>query len=299
MKKFFLVVLVCFFALNVFAQELRCRVTVLTPQIQSSDKKIYQTLQTQITEFMNNTKWTGDEFLNQERIECSIQITIDERTSSDRFRAKIQVQSSRPVFATNYNSTMLNHLDNSFNFRYLEFQPLEFNETTANDNLIDVLAFYAYMVIGMDYDSFSLYGGSEYFSKAQSIVSNQSSSGNSGWKAFESDRNRYWLAEDMLTSIYKPIRTMMYNYHRKGLDTMKEEREQSRTNIFQAIQGLEKVHRDRPASFLMEVIFDAKSDEIVNVFSESNPSEQSRIKAILTDIDPSNISKYDKIGIRN
>lgn len=299
MKKFLLVILVCFFTLNVFSQELRCRVTVLTPQIQSSDKKIYQTLQTQITEFMNNNKWTENEFLNQERIECSIQITIEERTSSDRFRAKIQIQSSRPVFGTNYNSTMFNHLDNSFNFRYLEFQPLEFNETTANDNLIDVLAFYAYMIIGIDYDSFSLYGGSEYFSKAQTIVANQSSGGNSGWKAFETDRNRYWLAEDMLSPIYKPIRTLMYNYHRKGLDTMREEREQSRATIFQAIQGLEKVHRDRPASFLMEVLFDAKSDEIVNVFSESNPSEQSRVKAILTDIDPSNISKYDKIGARN
>lgn len=299
MKKIFLFLFLSLYTVNVFSQELRCRVTVLTPQIQSTDKKIYQTLQTQITEFMNNTKWTGDEFLNQERIECSIQITIEERTSSDRYRGKIQLQSSRPVFGTNYNTTMFNHLDNSFNFRYLEFQPLEYNETTANENLIDVLAFYAYMIIGIDYDSYSSFGGSEYFSKAQTIVSNQSSSGNSGWKAFESDRNRYWLAEDMLSPIYKPIRNLMYDYHRNGLDTMRDDREKSRSTIFESIEGLQRVHRDRPGSFLLEVLFDAKADEIVNVFSQSNPSQQSRVKAILSEIDPSNISKYDKIGSGN
>ncbi|MBT8195886.1 MAG: DUF4835 family protein, partial [Bacteroidia bacterium] len=290
MKKILLFLILGLFAQDVFSQELRCRVTVLTPQIQSSDKQIYQTLQTQITEFMNNTKWTDDKFLNQERIECSIQITIEERTSSDRFRGKIQLQSSRPVFGTNYNTTMLNHLDNSFNFRYLEFQPLEFNETTANENLIDVLAFYAYMIIGIDYDSYSSFGGTEYFSKAQTIVSNQSSSGNSGWKAFETNKNRYWLAEDMLSPIYKPIRNLMYSYHRQGLDTMREDRESSRSNIFKSIEGLQRVHRDRPGSFLLEVLFDAKSDEIVNVFSQSNPSEQARVKAIMSEIDPSNIS---------
>ncbi|NNC84852.1 MAG: DUF4835 family protein [Bacteroidia bacterium] len=299
MKKILLFLILGLFAQDVFSQELRCRVTVLTPQIQSSDKQIYQTLQTQITEFMNNTKWTDDKFLNQERIECSIQITIEERTSSDRFRGKIQLQSSRPVFGTNYNTTMLNHLDNSFNFRYLEFQPLEFNETTANENLIDVLAFYAYMIIGIDYDSYSSFGGTEYFSKAQTIVSNQSSSGNSGWKAFETNKNRYWLAEDMLSPIYKPIRNLMYSYHRQGLDTMREDRESSRSNIFKSIEGLQRVHRDRPGSFLLEVLFDAKSDEIVNVFSQSNPSEQARVKAIMSEIDPSNISKYDKIGSGN
>jgi hypothetical protein len=188
------------------AQELNCTVTVLTPQIQSSDKKIYTTLQTAIYEFMNNTRWTNEQFNNQERIECSMQITINERISNDEFKGSIQIQSRRPVYKTSYYSPMLSINDESFQFRYIEFQTIEFNETGSNQSLPGILAFYAYIILGVDYDSFSSQGGSPWFQKAQTIVSNQQNSPEKGWKAFESTRNRYWLAENLNNPSFRAVR---------------------------------------------------------------------------------------------
>lgn len=283
----------------VSAQELNCNVTVLTAQIQSSDKKIYTTLQNSIYEFMNNTRWTDDKFQNQERIECSIQINITERPSTDEFKATIQVQSRRPVYKTSYYSPMININDESFNFRYVEFQTIEFNENGANPNLAAVLAYYAYVIIGIDYDSFSPMGGSQYLQLAQNITANMQNSPERGWRAFESTRNRYWLAENLNNPILKPLREVIYNYHRKGLDIMSDKKDEAVNVIAENIDALKPVHNDKPGSYLMQIIMFTKADEIVNIFSSAFPETKTRMLNTLNEIDPANGSKYQTIMNKN
>jgi hypothetical protein len=277
------------------AQELQCQVSILTPTIQTSDRRIFTTLQTAIIEFLNNRKWTQDEFKNQERIQCSMQITIDERPSNDEFRASIQVQANRPVFNSSYDSPIFNFKDNNFSFRYLEYQPLDFSESGTNPNLTAVLAFYAYIILGIDYDSFSELGGGAYFQKAQNIVAAMQSAPESGWKAFESTRNRYWLAENYNNPVYRPVRELYYKYHRQGLDRMTEKKEDAIASIVESIEGLKRLHNEQPTSFLMQTLFDAKADEIVNVLSGAFPAQKQQAVKTLADINPANISKYQGI----
>lgn len=281
------------------AQELNCTVTVLTPQIQSSDKKIYTTLQTAIYEFMNNTRWTNDQFNNQERIECSMQITINERISNDEFKGSIQIQSRRPVYKTSYYSPMLTINDESFQFRYIEFQTIEFNETGSNQSLPAILAFYAYIILGVDYDSFSPQGGSPWFQKAQTIVSNQQNSPEKGWKAFESTRNRYWLAENLNNPSFRAVRDLYYNYHRKGMDIMSDKKEDSVTAIYQSLEALREVNDDKPGSYILQSLLFTKSDEIINVFSDAFPDVKAKVVNLMNELDPANGSKYQAIMNKN
>lgn len=296
MKKNLLLIISLFcFPAWLLGQELNCQVSVQTPQIQASDKSIYETLQTTIREFMNNRNWTNDKFLNQERIECSIIITISERTSVDEFKANIQIQSRRPVYRSSYNSPMLNHQDNDFNFRYIQDQTLEFDEANINGNLTAVLGFYAYLIIGMDYESFSPDGGTPYFSKAQNIVNNAQRLPERGWKAFESSRNRYWITENLLNSSFRPLRSTIYRYHRLGLDKMADNITEARPAITEGLKDLRKVYQDKPNSFLMQVFFNAKTDEIVNIYSQAEPDEKNQVVPVLSLIDPANTLKYQGI----
>jgi hypothetical protein len=278
-----------------FAQEFNCTVSVQAPQIQNIDKKIFQTMQQAIYEFVNNQKWSNDKYLNQERIEWTILITVSERISNDEFKGSIQVQSRRPVFQTSYNSPLFNYMDDNFQFKYVEFQPLEFNESGSNTNLTAVLAYYAYLVLGIDYDTFSLYGGAQYFAKAQTIVSNMQSAQENGWKAFEGTRNRYWLAENINSPVFKPYHEMMYNYHRKGLDALAKKKEEALGIITESIEALNSVHREKPGSVLFQSLFYAKADEIVNIYSGAFPDQKVRASNTLNEIDPANSSKYAKI----
>jgi hypothetical protein len=277
------------------AQELNCSVQVNSDQIQTSDKKVFETLQTSIFEFMNNRRWTNDQYLNQERIECSILINITERISSDQFKATIQIQSRRPVYKASYNTPIFNFLDNDFEFRYVEFQPLEFNETQFTTNLTSVLAYYAYVVIGMDYDSFSLEGGSPYFQKAQLVVNNAQSSSEKGWKAYENVRNRYWITENLLNPSFRPLRAAYYKYHRQGFDLMTENKDNARAAITESIEMLRKVQADKPGSVLMQLFFVAKSEEIVSVYTQAFPDEKNKVVNALNQIDPANANKYAEI----
>ncbi|MCK6650026.1 MAG: DUF4835 family protein [Bacteroidia bacterium] len=278
-----------------FAQELNCKVQVLSQQIQGTDKRVFTTLQTAIFEFMNNKKWTNDQFKLDERIDCSILINVTERPSTDQFIATIQVQSRRPVYKSSYNSVLLNYNDNDFQFTYLENQPLEFNENQFTTNLTSVLGFYAYLIIGMDYDTFSMNGGTTYLQKAQNIVNQAQNTSETGWRAFESNKNRYWLINNMLDAPFINIRECMYNYHRKGLDEMVSNKEGGRANILEALESLRKVHQARPLSFAMQIFFNAKSDEIINIFSGAFSDEKSKVVTLLNDIDPTNSNKYQKI----
>ncbi|MCC7301916.1 MAG: DUF4835 family protein [Bacteroidia bacterium] len=278
------------------AQELNCNVQILSPTIQgTTEKKIFETLQLAISEFMNNTRWTGDQFKQEERITCNLTITINDKLSSDEFKGSMQIQSSRPVFKTSYNSLVFNHNDVDFQFKYLEYQPLEFSKTSHLSNLTSVLAFYAYMIIGIDYDTFSPEGGTPYFQFAQTIVNNAQNVPEKGWKAFEGQKNRYWMVTNMLDGVFKPIRECNYKYHRLGLDIMQQDLTSGRSVAADALLLLKKVHNDKPLSFTMQVYFQGKADEIVNLFSQSFPDEKTKIMNLLNEIDPGNGIKWQKI----
>ena len=279
-----------------FAQELNCQVQVLSPQIQgTAEKRILQTLETSVFEFMNNTKWSKDVFQLDERIECTITITISDKISTDEYKGTIHVQARRPVYMSSYNSTLLNWNDNDFQFKYLEYQAMDFSETVHMSNLTSVLAYYAYVILGMDYDSFSLNGGTPFFQKAQTIVNNASNAPEKGWKGFEGTKNRYWLIDNMMNPIFAPLRECMYVYHRTGLDILVSDKDAGRSSISESLNLLQRVHRDRPGSFNLQLFFNAKSDELVNIFSVSYPDEKSKVVNILTEIDPANSNKYQKI----
>ncbi|WP_320112500.1 DUF4835 family protein [Draconibacterium orientale] len=281
---------------NGLAQELRCNVTVSARGIQGANQNLFRTMQSDLYDFMNNRKWTDHVYSYDEKIRCNILIRLDEQISADEFKGSIQVQLTRPIFNTSYTSTVLNIKDNDFHCKYVEFQPLEFNETSNRDNLTNIMAFYAYVILGFDYDTFSEEGGTEYFQKAQAIVNNSQNARERGWKAFESERNRYWLIENVLNKSYSSFRTCMYNYHRNGLDLMSDKVEEGRANIADALRDIQKVFRRRPSTYILQMFFDAKADELVNVFSQSFPDERNRVMAILNEVDPSNGRKYEKIA---
>ena len=280
------------------AQELRCQVSVNSGQIQGSNRQTFESMQKVLYEFMNNKKWTDNVYSNDERIECNISINLTSQVGSEKFIGTLQVQSRRPVYNTNYYTTMLNwkEKDNDFQFTYREGEPLDFSETGFLSNLTSVMAYYAYIIIGTDYDSFSSEGGSPYFQKAQSIVNYAQNTSEVGWKAYESTKNRYWLIENILNDIYSPIRSFAYIYHRLGLDVMNEKAEGGRAEIAESLKLLQKAQRAKPGSIYLQIIMLSKADEMVNIFQESYPDELAQVVAILNEIDPSNITKYQAIG---
>lgn len=277
------------------AQELNCTVSVISPQVQNTEKRIFETLQKDIREFMATTRWTEDVYALEERIECSILITVTERISNDKFRATMQIQSSRPAYMTAYNSVLLNVNDQDFTFQYVENQPLQFQENQHVSNLTSVLAFYAYMIIGTDYDSFSPKGGEPYFQKALQIVNNAQNEPERGWKAFEGSKNRYWLIENMLNARYEEFRGVMYKYHREGLDMMQSDLNTGRQAITECLQPLKRIRMDQPNSYLMTVFFTAKVDELINIFKEAFPDVKTKAANDLMQMDPANANKYQAI----
>ncbi len=281
---------------SLFSQELDCKVQVLSNQIAGTDKRVFEAMQTAIFEFMLTRKWTNETFRIEERIDCSILINLTERIGADEFRGTLQIQARRPVFKTSYNTALLNFNDNDIVFKYTEAQPLEFVENTYSGNLTSILAFYAYYVIGLDYDSFALNDGTPYFQKALAVVNNAQSSGYQGWKAFDSNNNRYWLINNMLDATFVSMREAMYNIHRKGLDMMADNKDAGRAAILESLMELKKVHQVKPLSFSLQVFFIAKADEIVNVFCGGFPDEKAKVTTLLNEIDPTNSNKYTKIA---
>ncbi len=280
---------------NLFSQELRCNVTVSAQRIQGANQNLFRTMQSDIYEFLNTRKWTDHVYGYDEKLKCNVMIILEEQISADEFSGTIQVQLIRPVFDSSYETTILNIKDNDFRCRYVEFQPLEFNETSNRENLTNILAYYAYVILGFNYDTFSLEGGTPYFEKAQAIINNSQNLPVKGWKSFESERNRYWLIENVLNKSYSDFRKCMYNYHRNGLDLMSQRVEEGRANIANSLRDLQKVFRKRPSTYILQMFFDAKVNELINVFSKSYPDESSRVLTILNEIDPSNGNKYSKI----
>jgi hypothetical protein len=290
-----LIIIALVSSFSALAQEFNCTISVSTPQIEGTDRRIYQTLQTSLYEFINQRKWTNYDFKVEERIECTMMITVQDRISTDEFRGTINVQLRRPIYKTSYNSVLLNYIDKDFTFRYVEQETLEFQENSYTSNLTSVIAFYCYIMLGLDFDSYSPNGGTVYYEKAQSIVNSAQSAQERGWKAFESLKNRYWLAENLLNSAYSPIRQFLYSYHRMGLDQMSENVEMGRTEITQSIEFLRRASREKPGLFLLQLMMDAKRDEIINVYSQASPMDKTKAVNTLKEIDPANSAKYDKI----
>lgn len=282
-------------ALGSNAQELNCTISVISPQIQNTEKRTFETLEKDIREFMNSTAWTQDVFAFEERIECNILITVSERISTDRYKASLQVQSSRPAYMTSYNTVMLNVNDQDFTFQYVENQPLQFQANQHVDNLTSVLAFYAYMIIGSDYDSYSPKGGEPFFQQALQIVNNAQNESERGWKAFEGSKNRYWLIENMLNARYEDFRAMVYKYHREGLDKMQSDMNGGRQAITDCIPILKKMRLDQPNSYLLTVFFTAKVDEFINLYKEAFPDVKTKAANELMQMDPANANKYQAI----
>jgi len=276
-----------------------CNVQVITQQIQGTNKQVFQTLQTSIYEFMNNTSWTNHVFETDERIECTMLFNIKEQVSVDEFKGTLQIQSRRPVFNSSFNSVVLNYVDNDIQFKYVEFQPLEFSETSHLSNLTSLLAFYAYIIIGMDYDTYSFEGGTPFFEAAEKIVNNAQNTPERGWRAMESTsrKNRYWLVNNILNEDFSLLREFVYKYHRLGLDMMYEKTNEARANISEYLRLLQQISRDKPDPFMyyLQVVLDAKSDELINIFKESFQEEKTRVYALLNEIDPSHGNKYEQI----
>jgi hypothetical protein len=281
------------------AQELNCQVTIVFDtrlEITSVEKEIFEQLKQTIYELMNNTKWTKDKFKVEERINCNIQLQISSIPSPGTYTGTMQVQSSRTAFNSSYNTTILNFQDDDITFGYSRNAILIYAPNQFRDNLTSVLAFYAYFIIGMDYDSMSLKGGTSYFTEAQQIVSNAQSSGAPGWKSNEpGKKNRYWLADNILHQLFEPLRECNYEYHRKGLDKLYDNKEEARKNMYAALNKLNKVVVTRPNSINVLNFVQAKTVELKNIYVDAEIKDKNDIVNLLKKIDPANSSKYQEI----
>lgn len=298
MKRFrpFLIAVCLLLTANlVVAQELKCDIRVNSNQVAGTDKTVFQNMQTALYEFINNTKWTNINFRMTEKIECSIAITIKERRDSESFSGELNMAMRRPCYKASYTSPVFNYVDPYFQFTYVDGQPLEFSLNTHMSDLTSTIAFYVYMFLGIDFDTFSLNGGKPFFEAAQQVVNNAQSSSQPGWKAFDGNRNRYWLAENMNNNSYAPLHQFLYEYHRLGLDVMSERPDAGRAAILKSLEYLQTVYTSYPTCFFLQLIVEAKRDEIINVFSEGTQQEKTKASNIMKQIDPSKSSQYDAI----
>jgi hypothetical protein len=281
------------------SQELNCNVQVSAQMIQGSNREIFTNMQRDLYEFINNTVWTNHVYSYAERLDCNILINLTSQISGDEFKGTIQVQLRRPAFNTTYNSTILNFVDNNFQFRYVEFQTLEFDPSAHRANLISILAYYVYILLGVDYDSFSPLGGTEFFQMAEKIVNNAQNAVEPGWKPYDGsrNRNRYWLIKNILDKEYEGVRQFLYEYDINGLDRLESRVSEARNSMAESLKLLQEVFRKKPDPFMyfLQIIIDSKSEEVINIFLGAFPEERSRVVQIMTEIDPANKSKYEKI----
>jgi|APIni6443716594_1056825.scaffolds.fasta_scaffold01543_5 hypothetical protein len=277
------------------AQEFMCQVSVVSPQVEGTEKKVFQTLQTELYEFVNNRKWTNYIYKTEERLECSIMITITNRISSDKFEGKVNVVLQRPVYKTSYNTNLLNMVDKDFDFKYVEFEPLEYNDDAYTSNLTSMVAYYLYIMLGLDADSFSKSGGTLYYEKARNVVNAAQNSPERGWKAFESLKNRYWLVENLLNNSYSEFRNGLYSYHRTGLDLMSDNMDLGRSGVNDCLENLQKVNREKTGLYVTQLFLDAKRDELINIYSQAAPMDKTKIINIMKEVDPANSGRYQQI----
>ena len=276
------------------AQEIKCDIRINSSQIAGTDKHVFENLQSALYEFVNGTKWTNAKFKQAEKIECSIAITIKERTSSDSYSGEINMALRRPTYKASYTTPMFNYVDTRFNFTYADGQQLDFNPNTYMSDLTSTIGFYIYMFLGYDFDSFSPNGGENFYAVAESIVNSAQNTNESGWLS-TTRQNRYWLVENMRNNALQPLRQFLYEYHRTGLDIMSEKPDEGRANICNALQYLQTVYDKDPTCFFLRLLVETKRNEIIQVFSEGTQQEKTKAVNIMKAIDASKANEYDAI----
>lgn len=285
------------------AQELQARLSVITSKVSTQvDKKIFKTMETALSNFLNNRRWTADVFQPAEKIQCNFLVTIEQDLGNNVFKGKLTIQAARPIFNTTYESPLINYMDENLVFRYVEFQPVEFNENRVqgNDplvaNLTAIMAYWVNIILGLDYDSFSLRGGENYFQKAWNIVNNAPESRDiTGWRAFESQRNRYWLAENFNNNRFALVHEGVYNYYRTGMDLFYENEDAGRNGLINSLNFLNTVNNENPNSMVMQFFFQGKSNELVKVFSKGTSEQKTRARELLTRLDVMNAAAYKEL----
>lgn len=279
---------------SLYAQEFNIDVSVSTAQVSGTDQRAFDALKEGIINFMNNRVWTNVEFKPEERIEGAIVVNVKNR-NGNIIEAELNIALRRPTFKTNFNTPFLNYVDDDFMFEYIESQPIDFSENTYMSNLSSTLAFYAYYCLGLYFDSFGLYGGDPFFKAAEQVVNAAQSAEESGWKAFDDKRNRYWLCENMTNSSYKLIRQYMYEYHRLGLDQMSIKTDEGRAAITKSLEYLKQLYSERPSLLFLQVINDTKRGEWKSIYTEGSQQEKTKAVNILREIDPAHASEYEEI----
>jgi hypothetical protein len=282
------------------AQELNARVTINSSSVGTNvNKNVFLTLQSAITSFINTRSWTSVSYLPNEKIDCSFLFNLQPTSDPTKFNASLTIQAARPVFNSSYASPIINYQDKDVNFKYIEFQPLDFNDNRVSggdaltSNLTAVIAYYAYMILGFDGDSFSPRGGDIYFQKAQNVVNNAPEDGAiSGWKAFDGTRNRYWLIDNMTNGRYTVMHDIYYNYYRKGLDQLYDNETGSRTAVLNVLNQLNTFYTDNPSTMIQPFFFQGKSTELIKIFSKAPPQDKARASELLQKMDITNSSRY-------
>ena len=303
MKKCIALAFLCLIFGNAHTQELQARFTVLANRVSTQvDKKTFQTLQTTLTNFVNNRKWTTDAFQPQEKIRCNFQLSIDQELGNNLYKATLTVQSARPAYNTTYESPIINFQDNEVTFKYVEFQPIEFNENRVQGsdpstaNLPAVIAYYVNLILGLDYASFSLRGGDAYFLRAQNIVNNAPEGGQiSGWKPFDGLRNRYKLMEGFVDNRFALMHDAMYAYYRTGLDAFSDKEKDARISVLNALNYLNTVSQENPGAMAIQFFFQGKSNELVKIFSKADPEMKTQARNILSRLDLTNANVYKEL----
>jgi len=297
MTKIQFVLILLLLSLNAKSQELNCRVNINSAEIGVSNKQIFSTLQTAISDYMNNTKWTGLFYGNNEKINCILTINILEVKGSSQFGGSLQLLVSRPVYDSTYLTPILSYNDSDISFSYEEYQPMVYNENAFDSNLLSILTYYAYTIIAFQADTFSFKGGERYFELAENVVNIAQQGGASGWNRIDGNNTRYQLNENILSPVYEPFRMAMYNYHIHGLDVMVQDQRRAKESIGQSVIELEKIFDDRPNTYLIRVFMDTKSDEIVDIFSDGPRVETTELRQVLSKIFPSLDPKWREIKI--
>lgn len=295
MRNTLLLILLLVFTLAVPAQELNCVVTVNSDQVGQTNQQIFKTLERSLNDFVNNSKWTNRVYKENERVNARMFITVTSY-ESDRFEANIQIQSSRPVFNTSYESPVFNYKDDAFNFQYQEFQPLVYNPNSFDSNLVGVISYYVYIILGLDADTFSLEGGDDQYRRAQNIVTQAQGSNFSGWSQETGERTRFELVDNLLSNSFREYRIAMYNYHRKGLDVLADNNSTGKQVIAGSLRLFETLINRRPNAFLIQTFFDAKSEEIQNIFSDGPKVDIVKLKETLNKVAPFYSSTWNEIN---
>lgn len=295
MKKLGLHILLCFIGYTAAAQDLNARVQVLSPKIATTNKRIFTSLQTAMREFLNGRKWSADNIQPAEKVDCSFILTITSWDNGTSFSGELQVQSTRPVYNAAYNTPLLSINDRDFDFSYTEGETIDYNNQNFQSNLSSVMAFYAYMIMAFDYDSFSKFGGTPYYANAQTVVINAQSSSYRGWKAFDNNTNRYWFSENTMNRTYIPLREFLYTYHRLGLDVMVDNAINGRKAISAALPVLTQLDRVRVGATLPTLFFLAKRSELVSIFAKADAQERLQAMNILNQADPANGNLYQTL----